>query len=148
MYEHRVYSRTSDWQKTESLIKLIILLKFNYLFYFRLYYHQVSANTSGFTAIETDVTTVRVESLLPNTQYIVYATALTYAANANATLVPIKKIESEPSETLVAWTDPAFPAFVEVRMVKSSPQKHTFGKLVSPWMITYTLLKIFSFIET
>ena len=102
----------------------------------RLYYHQVSANTSGFTAIETDVTTVKIESLLPNTQYIVYATALTYtsANNTNATtpiIVPVKKVESEPSETLVAWTDPAFPAFVEVRMVKSSPKQHTFGSLVS-----------------
>jgi hypothetical protein len=81
------------------------------------------------------VTTVKVESLLPNTQYILYATALTYvAANttaANTTVIPVKKVESEPSETLVSWTDPAFPAFVEVRLVKSSPQKHTFTNLVS-----------------
>ena len=27
------------------------------------------------------------------------------------------KVESSPSETLVAWTDPAFPAFVEVTLV-------------------------------
>lgn len=90
---------------------------------YRLYYHQVSANTTGFTAIETDVTTVKVESLLPNTQYIVYATALTFMAGAATTangttttttaVAPLKKVESEPSETLVAWTDPAFPAFVE-----------------------------------
>ena len=26
------------------------------------------------------------------------------------------KVESSPSETLVAWTDPAFPAFVEVSL--------------------------------
>jgi hypothetical protein len=99
----------------------------------------VSANTTGFTAIETDVTTVKVESLLPNTQYIVYATALTYIAGglSNATAAnnnnnsTLKKVESEPSETLVAWTDPAFPAFVEVRMVKSVPQKNTFSNLVS-----------------
>ena len=32
------------------------------------------------------------------------------------------KVESSPSETLVAWTDPAFPAFVEVSLVKPKSQ--------------------------
>ena len=56
--------------------------------------------------VETDVTTVRLTGLIPNTQYSLYTTALIVK---NET-----KIESTPSETLIAWTDPAFPAFVEV----------------------------------
>lgn len=43
-----------------------------------------------------------IENLNPNTQYIVYVTAVS------------KKGQSLPSETLIAWTDPAYPAFVEV----------------------------------
>lgn len=43
------------------------------------------------------------ENLNPNTQYIVFVTAHG------------KKGKSQPSETLIAWTDPAYPAFVEVR---------------------------------
>lgn len=41
------------------------------------------------------------DQLLPNTQYIIYVTAIS------------KKGQSLPSETLIAWTDPAYPAFVE-----------------------------------
>lgn len=41
-------------------------------------------------------------NLSPNTQYIIYVTAIT------------EKGASMPSETLIAWTDPAYPAFVEV----------------------------------
>lgn len=43
-----------------------------------------------------------INNLNPNTQYIVYVQAET------------KKGVSMPSETLIAWTDPAYPAFVEV----------------------------------
>ena len=56
--------------------------------------------------VETDVTTVQLTGLTPNTQYALYSTALTVTTDT--------KIESTPSETLIAWTDPAFPAFVEV----------------------------------
>lgn len=42
------------------------------------------------------------KDLTPNTQYIVYVEAVT------------DKGVSLPSETLIAWTDPAYPAFVEV----------------------------------
>lgn len=52
------------------------------------------------------MTTVQLTGLTPNTQYSLYSTALIIR---NKT-----KIESSPSETLIAWTDPAFPAFVEV----------------------------------
>lgn len=72
---------------------------------YRLYYQQVSANLSKFDMVETDVTTVQLKGLLPNTQYSLYSTALVISNNT--------KIESTPSETLIAWTDPAFPAFVE-----------------------------------
>merc|ERR1719228_81789 len=75
------------------------------VFKYRLYYQQVSANLSKFDMVETDLTTLRIPELNPNSQYVVYSTAL---------LVRNKtKIESTPSETLIAWTDPAFPAFVE-----------------------------------
>ena len=80
------------------ILKLVQLL--------RLYYQQVSANLSKFDMVETDVTTVQLTGLLPNTQYSLYSTALLLKND--------KKIESTPSETLIAWTDPAFPAFVEV----------------------------------
>lgn len=72
---------------------------------YRLFYQQVSANLSTFSMVETDATTVTLHQLLPNTQYATYATAVMIK---NGT-----KLESEPSESLIAWTDPAFPAFVE-----------------------------------
>ena len=50
----------------------------------------------------TAATALRLENLTPNTQYVIYVTATT------------DKGESRPSETLLAWTDPAYPAFVEV----------------------------------
>ena len=56
--------------------------------------------------VETDDTTVQLTGLIPNTQYSLYSTALIISNNT--------KIESTPSETLISWTDPAFPAFVEV----------------------------------
>ncbi|CAH1112848.1 unnamed protein product [Psylliodes chrysocephalus] len=47
------------------------------------------------------VTSYTISSLNPNTQYIVYIQAVS------------EKGLSMPSETLIAWTDPAYPAFVE-----------------------------------
>lgn len=52
----------------------------------------------------TSVTSHTIEGLNPNTQYIVYVTAIS------------EKGQSLPSETLIAWTDPAYPAFVEVSL--------------------------------
>ncbi|XP_068081772.1 Ig-like and fibronectin type-III domain-containing protein 2 [Anabrus simplex] len=60
-----------------------------------------SAADSDFQMVETSVTSHMIEGLNPNTQYIVYVTAVS------------KKGQSLPSETLIAWTDPAYPAFVE-----------------------------------
>ena len=65
---------------------------------------------------------------MPNTQYAVYTTSVIVTNtskvqsinNDNVNYVNDDnpaKVESSPSETLVAWTDPAFPAFVEVTLV-------------------------------
>lgn len=54
-----------------------------------------------FQRVETSITSHMIENLTPNTQYIVFVTAHG------------KKGTSRPSETLIAWTDPAYPAFVE-----------------------------------
>lgn len=61
-----------------------------------------SSSDTFFVKVETTVTSRTIEGLRPNTQYIVYVTAIS------------KKGQSLPSETLIAWTDPAYPAFVEV----------------------------------
>ena len=80
-------------------------------------------------SVESDVTTVKVQNLTPNTQYILYTTAIIYNNDSDYTLTRSTQ-ESEPSETLVAWTDPAFPAFVEVRIIKSS-ESNKFSNFVS-----------------
>ena len=87
-------------------------------FLFRLHYRAVSDNSSSFVFAESDATTYKLYNLVPNTQYSLYATAV---ININATTTA----ESEASETLIAWTDPAFPAFVEVRIVKTKDNKFT-----------------------
>ncbi|XP_025837036.1 Ig-like and fibronectin type-III domain-containing protein 1 [Agrilus planipennis] len=63
-------------------------------------YHK-SSSDSKYSISNTTVTSIMLNGLSPNTQYIVYVTAVT------------KKGESLPSETLIAWTDPAYPAYVE-----------------------------------
>lgn len=66
---------------------------------YNLYYK--ASSDMYFFKVETSVTSRTIEGLRPNTQYIVYVTAIS------------KKGQSLPSETLIAWTDPAYPAFVE-----------------------------------
>ncbi|GFG31451.1 hypothetical protein Cfor_07805, partial [Coptotermes formosanus] len=63
-------------------------------------YHK-SAADDDYHVVTTSVTSHMIEGLNPNTQYIVYVTAIS------------EKGQSLPSETLIAWTDPAYPAFVE-----------------------------------
>lgn len=63
-------------------------------------YHK-SAADDDYHVVTTSVTSHMIEGLNPNTQYIVYVTAIS------------GKGQSLPSETLIAWTDPAYPAFVE-----------------------------------
>lgn len=70
--------------------------------------HHKSTADDAFQVTNTTITSHMVEKLKPNTQYIVYVTAIS------------SKGESAPSETLIAWTDPAYPAFVEVESSKSS----------------------------
>ena len=63
--------------------------------------------------------------LVPNTQYAVYTTSVIVTNTSKVQSINDDndnddnpaKVESSPSETLVAWTDPAFPAFVEVTLV-------------------------------
>ena len=76
----------------------------------RLHYRKVSDNTTTFTSVETDVTSIQLQELSPNTQYSLYITAVVLNNGS--------RVESTPSETLIAWTDPAFPAFVEVMIIK------------------------------
>ena len=68
----------------------------------RLYYKVPSQNQTNVTKISTSVSGHTLEKLTPNTQYVAWVKAHTDAG------------DSLPSETLLAWTDPAYPAFVEV----------------------------------
>lgn len=103
---------------------------------FRVFFRQVSSNSTEFASVESEVTTIKILNLVPNTQYIVYTTAVSVRNDTDYTLTN-NTLESEPSETLVAWTDPAFPAFVEVRIIKTSSEKRTFSSVVSFYFIDY-----------
>ncbi|KAJ3623708.1 hypothetical protein MTP99_017378 [Tenebrio molitor] len=63
-------------------------------------YHKSTAEEK-YHIINVTLTSHMITNLNPNTQYIIYVTAIT------------EKGASMPSETLIAWTDPAYPAFVE-----------------------------------
>lgn len=65
-------------------------------------YHKATADNETFTTLETRLTYARLTNLTPNSQHIIYVVAIG------------TKGESLPSETLVAWTDPALPALVDV----------------------------------
>lgn len=65
-------------------------------------YHKATQDNETFTTIETRLTYARLTNLKPNSQHIIYVVAIG------------EKGESLPSETLVAFTDPALPAFVDV----------------------------------
>lgn len=67
---------------------------------------------TSFHIIDTEVTTHMLENLSPNSQYIIYVIAIS------------KNGQSASSETLIAWTDPAFPAYVDV-----SKYKHNLSEL-------------------
>ena len=58
-----------------------------------------------FNKIETKLAWLRMNNLKPSSQHILYVEAVG------------EKAVSLPSETLVAWTDPALPAFVDVRSI-------------------------------
>lgn len=65
-------------------------------------YHKSTA-ADKFSVIETRLLWARLPNLKPNSQHVVYVIAVG------------PKGMSLPSETLIAWTDPALPAFVDVR---------------------------------
>uniref|UniRef100_A0A6B2EFR4 Putative receptor mediating netrin-dependent axon guidance n=1 Tax=Phlebotomus kandelakii TaxID=1109342 RepID=A0A6B2EFR4_9DIPT len=66
---------------------------------YKLYHKTTSADR--FEVVETRLTWARISNLKPNSQHVVYVTASG------------SKGVSLPSETLVAWTDPALPAHVD-----------------------------------
>lgn len=65
-------------------------------------FHKATSDNETFTTIETRLTYARLVNLKPNSQHIIYVVAIG------------RQGESLPSETLVAFTDPALPAFVDV----------------------------------
>ncbi|KAH8405330.1 hypothetical protein KR222_005359 [Zaprionus bogoriensis] len=66
---------------------------------YRVYHKTVKA--ADFTKIETKLAWLRMTNLKPSSQHVLYVEAVGERAT------------SLPSETLVAWTDPALPAFVD-----------------------------------
>ncbi len=56
-------------------------------------------------SVETSATSIQLKNLTPNTPYILFMTAFS------------SKGESEPSETVVTWTEPIVPAFAEAPAV-------------------------------
>lgn len=90
--DHSATWATISWQPPE------------YSFYseslsYKLFYKE--STDDAFKVIDTTLTTHKLDNLRQNTQYIVYVSAVS------------KRGASPPSETLVVWTDPAYPAFVE-----------------------------------
>ncbi|XP_041982407.1 Ig-like and fibronectin type-III domain-containing protein 1 isoform X2 [Aricia agestis] len=73
--------------------------KITYTLFFKI---PSQSGQQNITKISTTVPGHTLEKLTPNTQYVVWVKAHTVAG------------DSLPSETLLAWTDPAYPAFVEV----------------------------------
>lgn len=62
----------------------------------------------------------RLNNLKPNSQHVVYVMAIGLQGM------------SLPSETLVAWTDPALPAFVDVSIHEHVPYRDPENVSVSP----------------
>lgn len=79
---------------------------------------------TSFHQVDVAVPAYTVDNLSPNSQYIVYIVAIS------------KNGKSLPSETLIAWTDPAYPAFVEVRTI-------CFHKVTSPSYFAISLINVF-----
>jgi len=77
---------------------------------------------------ENAVNSITLKKLSPNTQYIIYVTGTN------------EKGESSPSETLIAWTDPAHSPFVEVRdIIKTILFNYTVQGIKRKWSLTYLL---------
>ena len=93
-----------------ELITFTVQLKLHIAF--SIYYRELVNQTNGDQATANPVTNVTstidhaisLKDLKSNTAYVIYVTSL------NA------KGESRPSETLVEWTEPIIPAYVEVKL--------------------------------
>jgi len=89
---------------------------------YRLYYREIgpldnqTKNIKKFNQIDTETTSVKLVNLRPNTQYSMYAVTISRRKDD----VIRGKLTSDPSETLIAWTDPAMPAFVEAPILEPS----------------------------
>eukprot|EP00095_Tigriopus_kingsejongensis_P012676 maker-scaffold22_size673200-snap-gene-3.19 protein:Tk12676 transcript:maker-scaffold22_size673200-snap-gene-3.19-mRNA-1 annotation:"ig-like and fibronectin type-iii domain-containing protein" len=67
------------------------------------YYRSLTNTGENVThSVETPFNAMQITKLNPNTQYIIFLTTKTMAG------------ESEPSETLIVWTNPIIPAYAEV----------------------------------
>lgn len=102
------FARIDEISVSSVPIKTLTLMHFDanrlkILFYFRIF-HKATADNETFSIIETRLLWARINNLKPNSQHVVYVVAIG------------AKGESLPSETLVAWTDPAIPAFVDVNI--------------------------------
>jgi hypothetical protein len=71
----------------------------------RISYRMFHRSGNNVTIVDTKMLWARLNRLTPNTQHIFYLTAIG------------SKGTSLPSETLVAWTDPALPSFVDVSSI-------------------------------
>jgi len=92
-----------------SVGELDLSMRTELYFDFRIYHRSV--RETEYTVNETILTSLSLEPLKPNSQYIVYVTAST------------EKGESLPSETLIAWTDPAHSPYVEVSPILSKTRR-------------------------
>lgn len=90
----------SEIRSQRYLKHMCSLKKVMPVYMFRLYWKSVAETV--FHQIDVAVPAYTVDNLSPNSQYIIYIVAMS------------KNGKSLPSETLIAWTDPAYPAFVEV----------------------------------
>ena len=57
-------------------------------------------------SLETSASTAEINHLRANAQYVIFVQTINAEDHA-----------SEPSETIVAWTDPIVPAYAEVRII-------------------------------
>lgn len=83
----------------------LLLLLLSFSIYFSRIYHKGTSDDK-FHMTTTRLLWMRLENLNPNSQYVVYVVAV---APLGASL---------PSETLVAWTEPALSAFVDVSVMR------------------------------
>lgn len=95
--------RTSFGSFSQNLVKSLSIYFTKISKIDRVYHKATSAEK--YQIIETRLQWTRLNNLKPNSQHVIYVEAIG------------AKGMSLPSETLVAWTDPALPAFVDVSII-------------------------------